>query len=210
MDIGIIGSGKIGGTVARLAARAGHNVTVANSRGPDSLAGLVGELGPNARAATVDEAARASDVVVLAVPLHAVDDLPVDAFAGRIVVDANNYYPQRDGHVAELDDDRTTSSELVARHLRGARVVKAFNTIYFENLGADGRPGAPREERVARLLAGDDAQAKATVAGLIEEFGFGPIDTGTLAVGARRQQVGAPLYGAVVTVPEAEAQLAAA
>jgi predicted dinucleotide-binding enzyme len=208
MDIGIIGSGKIGGTVARLAARAGHNVTVANSRGPDSLAGLVGELGPNARAATVDEAARASDVVVLAVPLHAVDDLPPDAFAGRIVVDANNYYPQRDGHVAELDDDRTTSSELVARHLGDARVVKAVNTIYFENLGADGRPGAPREERVALLLAGDDAAAKATVAGLIEEFGFGPIDTGTLAAGARRQQVGAPLYGKVVTVPEAEAALA--
>jgi 8-hydroxy-5-deazaflavin:NADPH oxidoreductase len=210
MDIGIIGSGKIGGTVARLAARAGHNVTVANSRGPDSLAGLVGELGPNARAATVDEAVRAGDVVVLAIPLHAVDDLPADPFDGRIVVDANNYYPQRDGNVAELDSGATTSSELVARHLPGARVVKAFNTIYFENLGTDGRPGAPREERVALLLAGDDADAKATVAGLIEELGFGAVDTGTLAAGSRRQQVGAPLYGAVVTVPEAEAALAAA
>ena len=208
MHIGIIGSGKIGGTVARLAARSGHTVTVANSRGPDSLAGLVGELGPNARAATVEEAARASDLVVLAIPLHAVDDLPAAAFDGRIVVDANNYYPQRDGQVAELDADETTSSELVARHLPGARVVKAFNTIYFENLGADGRPGAPREERVALLLAGDDADAKATVAGLIEELGFGAVDTGSLAAGARRQQVGAPLYGKVVTVPEAEAALA--
>ena len=89
-------------------------------------------------------------------------------------------------------------------------MVKAFNTIYFENLGADGRPGAPREERVALLLAGDDADAKATVAGLIDELGFGAVDTGTLAEGGRRQQVGAPLYGAVVTVPEAEATLAAA
>ena len=117
MKIGIIGSGNIGATTARLFAGAGHEVTIANSRGPESLTELVHDIGPQARAATVEDAARASDVVLVAIPLRACPDLPADAFAGKIVIDANNYYPQRDGEIAGLESGETTSSELLARHL---------------------------------------------------------------------------------------------
>jgi 8-hydroxy-5-deazaflavin:NADPH oxidoreductase len=205
MRIGIIGSGKIGSTTARLFAAAGHEVTVANSRGPESLTELVGELGPNAHAGTVEDAARTGDVVLIAVPLRAYTDLPADAFAGRVVIDANNYYPQRDGRVAELDREETTSSELLARHLSGARIVKAFNTMNFRPLGSEGRPAAPRAERLAIYLAGDDAEAKHVVAGLIEEIGFAPVDTGSLHEGGARQQPGAPIYNNPMTAEEAEA-----
>ena len=99
MNIGIIGSGNIGATTARLFAGAGHQVTIANSRGPESLADMVSDLGPNARAGTVEDAARTGDVILIAIPLHAYPDLPVEAFAGKIVIDANNYYPQRDGQI---------------------------------------------------------------------------------------------------------------
>ena len=159
MKIGIIGSGNIGATTARLFAGAGHDVTIANSRGPESLAELVGDLGPNAQAATVEDAARASDVVLIAIPLRAYPDLPAEAFAGKVVIDANNYYPQRDGQIPELDREETTSSELLARHLTGARIVKSFNTMNFRPLGSDGRPDAPRAERLAMYLAGDDEGA---------------------------------------------------
>jgi 8-hydroxy-5-deazaflavin:NADPH oxidoreductase len=205
MRIGIIGSGNIGSTTARLFANAGHEVTIANSRGPESLAELVGDLGPNARAGTVEDAARGGDVVLVAVPLHAYADLPAGAFAGKIVVDANNYYPQRDGQIAELESGDATSSELLARHLSGARIVKAFNTMNFRPLGSEGRPGAPRAERLAIYLAGDDDQAKEVVAGLIDEIGFAAVDTGTLAEGGARQQPGAPIYNNPMTAEEAEA-----
>jgi predicted dinucleotide-binding enzyme len=208
MDIGIIGSGKIGATAARGLAAAGHHVTIANSRGPETLGDVLSGLGPNARAATAEEAARAGDVVLVAVPLHAVPSLPASELAGRIVIDANNYYPQRDGQIPELDAGELTSSELVARELPGARVVKAFNTMQWELLGSKGRRDAPREERLALLVAGDDAEAKATVSGLIEDLGFGAVDTGSLAEGGLHQAVGAPLYGNPVTVLEAERLLA--
>jgi predicted dinucleotide-binding enzyme len=208
MDIGIIGSGKIGATAARGLASAGHHVTIANSRGPETLADTVAGLGPDARAGTVEEAARAGEVVLVAVPLHAVPSLPAAELAGRIVIDANNYYPQRDGQIPELDSGELTSSELVARELPGARVVKAFNTMRADLLGSEGRSGATRAERLALLLAGDDAAAKAVVAGLIEDVGFGAVDTGSLAEGGSRQGVGAPLYGNPVTVAEAERVLA--
>ena len=205
MRIGIIGSGNIGSTTARLFANAGHEVTVANSRGPGSLGELVGELGPKAKAATVADAARNSEVVLVAVPLKAYTDLPPDAFAGKIVIDANNYYPQRDGNVAELDREETTSSELLARHLSGARIVKAFNTMNFRPLGSEGRPDAPRAERLAIYLAGDDERAKETVAGLIDEIGFAPVDTGGLHEGGARQQPGSQIYNNPMTAAEAEA-----
>ena len=205
MKIGIIGSGKIGSTTARLFAAAGHDVTIANSRGPESLGELVDELGPNARAGTVEAAARDSEIVLVAVPLRAYSDLPAEAFAGKIVIDANNYYPQRDGQIQELDSGDTTSSELLARHLKGARIVKAFNTMNFQPLGSEGRPGAPRAERLAIYLAGDDDRAKAIVAGLIEEIGFAPVDTGNLHEGGARQQPGAPIYNNPMTAEEAEA-----
>ena len=205
MKIGIIGSGNIGATTARLFAGAGHDVTIANSRGPESLAELVGDLGPNAQAATVEDAARASDVVLIAIPLRAYPDLPAEAFAGKVVIDANNYYPQRDGQIPELDREETTSSELLARHLTGARIVKSFNTMNFRPLGSDGRPDAPRAERLAIYLAGDDEGAKEIVAGLIDEVGFAPVDTGSLHEGGVRQQPGSPIYNNPMPAEEAEA-----
>jgi 8-hydroxy-5-deazaflavin:NADPH oxidoreductase len=205
VKIGIIGSGNIGGTLTKLFAAQGHEVAVANSRGPDTLGALVEEAGGGARAARVEEAAEFGELVVVAVPLKAYRDLPADRLAGRVVVDANNYYSQRDGSIAELDDHSTTSTELLAAHLSGSTVVKAFNTMQSGTLAGEGRPGAPREERLGLFLAGDDEQAKRKVAGLIEDIGFAPVDTGELPEGGRRQQPGAPVYGAVLGAAQAEA-----
>ena len=206
MKIGIIGSGMIGGSTARLFTRAGHEVAVSNSRGPGSLRSLVEELGPRARAATAEDAMMFADVVLLAVPLKEYSKLPRRVLAGKIVIDAMNYYPDRDGRFERLDSGEISSSAMVAEHLDGARVVKAFNTIYFEHLMAQGRPDAPVAERRAIFLAGDDEEAKRLVAGLIEEIGFGPVDTGSLA-GSRRQEPGAEIYNRELTVAEAAPML---
>ena len=205
MRIGIIGSGNIGGTCATLLAGAGHEVAVANRRGPDSIADQVAGLGPGARAATVDDAAAFGEVVIVAIPLRAYRDLPAAALAGRIVVDAMNYYADRDGRLPELDTGATTSSEMVAEHLPGARVVKAFNTIWYQRLLTEGRP-AGDPERLALPIAGDDAEAKAVVTGLIDEMGFDAVDAGPLAAGAR-QQPGAPVYNAPLTAEGVRAAL---
>ena len=207
MRIGIIGSGKIGGTLAKLLAGQGHEVAVSNSRGPESLSGFVAEAGDGVRAATIGEAIAFGEVVFVATPMGAYRDLPADRFQGKIVVDANNYYPQRDGHIEALDRDETTSTELLAEHLRGARVLKAFNTMNYRPLGSEGRPGAPRDERLAIFVAGDDEEAKRILAGLIEELGFAAVDTGSLAEGGRRQQPGAAVYNNPLPAPEAEAAL---
>jgi 8-hydroxy-5-deazaflavin:NADPH oxidoreductase len=207
MKIGIIGAGMIGATTARLFARSGHDVAIANTRGPASLTELVDEIGLRARAATVDDAAAFGEIVLLAIPLGQYDTLPAGHLAGKIVVDAMNYYPQRDG---ELLLDGLTSSELVARHLRGARLVKAFNTMYFQTLATRGDPDAPLDERLALFLAGDDAAAKAEVAHLIEQIGFAPVDTGSLREGGRRQQPGTPIYNVPLTAAAARAALAEA
>jgi predicted dinucleotide-binding enzyme len=207
MKIGIIGSGHIGGTLTKLVAAAGHEVAVANSRGPETLDDLVAEAGSGAHATTVEEAAEFGEVVIVAVPVKAYTDLPSDAFEGKIVVDAGNYYPQRDGQIAALDNDETTSTELLAAHLRGSRAVKAFNMMNYRPLGSEGRPDAPRKQRLALVLAGDDEQAKATVADLIDELGFAPVDSGSLAEGGRRQQPGGPLYNVELRADEAEAAL---
>src|SRR5689334_8261215 len=164
--IGFIGSGHIGSTVARLAVDAGHDVVLSNSRGPETLTDLVDQLGPHARAATAPEAAAAGDLVVVTIPLKAYRQVPVQPLRGKVVADTNNYNPQRDGHIAELDDGSTTSSELLARHLPASRVVKAFNTINFRNLASEGRPpGTP--ERVALPIAGDDDEANRAVAAFV-------------------------------------------
>ena len=205
MRIGIIGSGRIGATTARLFTRAGHEVAIANSRGPDSLGAVAGETG--ARPVTVEEAAAFGDLVLVAIPLHAIGSLPAGAFAGKVVIDANNYYPGRDGAIERLDSGETTSSELLAEHLEGARIVKAFNTMNYQPLGSEGRPGAPREERLALFAAGDDADAKRQVAELIEQVGFAAVDTGPLDAGGRRQQPGAAVYNNPMTAPEAERAL---
>ncbi len=206
MKIGIVGAGMIGGTLATLFTRAGHEVALANSRGPDTLADTVAELGPNAHAATVADAEAFGDLVAVATPLTAYGALPVEPLAGKIVVDANNYYPQRDGQIAELDSRSATSTGLLARHLAGARVLKAFNTIYFEHLRDRGDAGAPAADRFAIPMAGDDP-AKAVLTDLIDQIGFSAVDTGTLA-DSWRQEPGAPVYGAEVRPDEATVLIA--
>ncbi|GAA2738193.1 NAD(P)-binding domain-containing protein [Pedococcus aerophilus] len=185
--IGFIGSGNIGSTVARLALAAGHEVVMSNSRGPETLADLVTELGPGARAATAAEAAAAGDLVVVTIPLKNYRDVPVEELAGKVVIDTLNYYPQRDGDIAELDDESTTTSELVQSHLSTSKVVKGFNNIYFEHLRELARPaGSP--ERSALAIAGDDASAKATVTRFLDEIGYDTLDLGPLAEGWRTQR----------------------
>ncbi|MFF0014592.1 NADPH-dependent F420 reductase [Streptomyces sp. NPDC005374] len=190
--LGIIGSGMIGGVVARLAVAAGLDVVVSNSRGPETLAGLVAELGERARAATPEEAARAGDLVVVAVPLKAYDRLPVADLAGKTVIDAMNHHPDRDGRIAALDAGELTSSELVQRQLAGATVVKAFATIDFLHLGTLARP-AGAADRSALPVAGDDADAKAQVTRLLDLLGYDTVDAGTLADSGRLAP-GSPVY----------------
>jgi predicted dinucleotide-binding enzyme len=190
MKIGIIGSGHIGGTLTRRFQDLGHDVTVANSRGPETLDGLARETG--ATAGTVAEAA-AGDVVVIAIPVRAVPDLPAEAFRDKVVVDANNYYPQRDGHIDPLDDKSLTSSRWTAERLPGAKVVKVFNNIRSGHLLSHGRP-AGDPGRIALPVAGDDEDAKRTVMSLVDELGFDPVDAGTLDE-SWRQQPGMPVYG---------------
>ncbi len=185
--IGLIGSGNIGSTVARLAVDAGLDVVLSNSRGPETLTELVGELGPRARAATAAEAAAAGDIVVVTVPLMAYQQVPVEPLRGKVVIDTNNYYPQRDGQIAELDDESTTVSELLQAHLPESHVVKAFNNIYFGLLGTLQRP-AGDPERSVLAIAGDDAEAKRQVSALLDELGYDAYDVGPLSEGWRYQR----------------------
>lgn len=198
MKIGIIGAGMIGAAAARHFARAGHEVAVSNSRGPETLEELVAELGPRAKGMTVEQAARWGEVVILAVPWRSPDALPpADALRGKIVIDAMNPYDDA-GKVMDLG--ATTSSGETRKRLPGARLVKAFNTIWYKHLAERSRPDLPVEERHAIFVAGDDADAKAVVVRLIEEIGFGAVDTGPLVEGGRRQQPDTELYNKVITV----------
>ena len=185
--IGLIGSGNIGSTVARLAVDAGHDVVLSNSRGPETLTDLVDELGPRARAATAAEAAAAGDIVVVTVPLKAYREVPVEQLRGKVVIDTNNYYPQRDGHITELDDESTSTSELLQAHLPESRVVKAFNNIYVTHLGSLQRP-AGHPERSVLPIAGDDAAAKQTVTEFLDSIGYDAHDVGPLSEGWRFQR----------------------
>jgi 8-hydroxy-5-deazaflavin:NADPH oxidoreductase len=206
--IGLIGAGHIGSQVARLAAAAGYDVVLSNSRGPETLADLVQELGPRARAATPLEAARAGDLVVVTIPLGHYASVPVEPLRGKIVIDTNNYYPQRDGRIPELDDESSTTSELLQRHLPESKVVKAFNHIYAAQLTTDGRPAGTPGRR-GLVIAGDDAGAKATVTKLLDEFGYDTVDAGPLAEGWRIQR-DTPGYGPRRTAEELRKDLAAA
>ena len=182
MRLGIIGAGLVGAGVARLAVAAGYQVTIANSRGPDSLAGLCTDIG--CEAGTSKQAAMAGELVLIAVPLSQIAALPADALADKIVLDANNYYPERDGALADLDQRKTTTSELLAQHLPGARIVKAFNAILASDLGRHARPaGSP--DRRALPIAGDDPAAKARVAALHDQLGYDTVDAGPLNEGWR-------------------------
>ncbi|MEV6518979.1 NADPH-dependent F420 reductase [Micromonospora chalcea] len=191
MEIGIIGSGHIGGTLTRRLRSLGHDVAVANSRGPQSLADLAAETG--ARAVSVEDAVQGAELVIIAIPLKAVPELPASLFDGKLVVDANNYYPQRDGDIAELLDRSLSSSRWTADHLKGARVVKVFNNIQAAHLMDEGKP-AGTAGRIALPVAGDDADAKRIVMGLVDDLGFDPVDAGTLDE-SWRQQPDTPVYG---------------
>ncbi len=203
MKIGIIGAGRIGAAAARLFAAAGHEVAVSNSRGPDSLHDLAAELGPRAAAMTVNDAAAFGEAVLLAVPWHRADALPApELLRGKIVIDAMNPYRPEGGFFALGD---STSSEEVLHRLPGARLVKAFNTIYYDHLARRGRKDLPVEERHAIYVASDDPEAKQVVARLIEDIGFAPVDTGSLREGGKLQQPDSPIYNQTFTAREARA-----
>lgn len=206
--IGFIGAGNIGQAVARLALDHGYDVVLSNSRGPETLGDVVAELGSHADADTAEGAAARGDIVVVTIPLKAYQEVPVEPLAGKVVIDTNNYYPQRDGQIAELDDASTTSALLLQAHLPGSHVVKAFNHIASAHVTEQAQP-AGSEGRRALAIAGDDAGAKATVAGLIDELGFDTVDVGPLAE-SWRIEPGTPGYGPRLDAAEMREALAAA
>ena len=177
--IGLIGSGRIGSTVARLAVDAGHDVVLSNSRGPETLTELVEQLGPHARAATAAEAAGAGDVVVVTVPLKAYREVPVEPLRGKVVIDTNNYYPQRDGQIPALDQELTTTSEMLQAHLPQSLVVKAFNHIPAADILTTGSPAGTPDRR-ALAIASDHADAAALAAEVYDAFGFDTVDIGSV------------------------------
>ncbi|HET9364040.1 MAG TPA: NADPH-dependent F420 reductase [Candidatus Angelobacter sp.] len=206
MKIGILGAGNIGATATRLFIAAGHEVAISNSRGPESLKHLAQELGSRAQAMTIDDAARFGEVVLLAVPWRSPEALPhPDRLRGKIVIDAMNPY-RPDGGFYDLGS--STSSEEVLKRIPGARLVKAFNTIYYVHLAGRGRKDLPTDERHTIYVAGDDAEAKQVVSRLIEEIGFAAIDTGSLREGGRMQQPDSPIYNQTYNGREAREFLA--
>src|ERR1700744_3488251 len=206
MKIGILGAGNIGAVAARLFVAAGHDVAGSTSRGPESLEPLVNELGPQAHAMTVAGAAGFGEVILLAVPWHAPEALPhPELLRNKIVIDAMNPYRPEGGF---YDLEGSTSSEIVLKRMPGARLVKAFNTIYYVHLADRGRKDLPVEERHTIYLAGDDQEAKSVVAGLIEEIGFAAVDTGSLREGGRLQEPNSPIYNQTYNAREAREFLA--
>lgn len=184
--IGFLGAGRIGGTLARLAIDAGYKVVLSNSRGPETLSDLIAQLGPHARAETPAEAATAADIAVVAVPLGAYQQVPAEPLAGKVAIDTTNYYPDRDGHIAELDDRNTTTSQLLQAHLPASHVVKAFNTIFSEHLATLARPH-DATDRSALPIAGDDQAARETVTAFLDAIGYDTYDAGPLSEGWRLQ-----------------------
>lgn len=206
--IGIIGAGNIGSQVARAAITAGYDVVIANSRGPETLAELVADLGPQARAASAVEAATAADVAVVTVPFKAYASMPVEPLAGKIVIDTNNYYWERDGHVPALDEARDTVSGMLQKHLPTSRVAKGFNHITSNDITTDGRPaGAP--DRRALATASDFADAAAFVTEFYDQIGFDTVNVGPLAESWRVER-DQPAYVVPQTRDELVANLARA
>ncbi|GCE77063.1 NADPH-dependent F420 reductase [Cellulomonas biazotea] len=177
---GIIGAGHIGSQVARAVVALGHDVVIANSRGPETLDGLVAELGPRARAATAQEAAQAAEVAVVTVPLKAIGDIPVEPLAGKVVLDTNNYYFERDGRIDVLDRGEKTTSGLLQEHLPTSKVVKAFNHIQAADITTDGHP-AGSDERRALATSSDHPEAVEHVVALYDALGFDTVDVSPLS-----------------------------
>ncbi len=191
--IGIIGAGLVGKAVAHLAVAAGYRVVISNSRGPESLAGLIEALGPLARAGLVEEAIAAGDIVSLAIPLAAYESLPADKLVGKVVLDQTNYYPGIGNfRRADLDAGELTSSELVQRHLRGAKVIKGMHNLGWHHMQYNARPQG-HAERTTLPVAGDDAVAKQAVARFIQAVGYDVVDAGSLAE-SWRIEPNTPIY----------------
>lgn len=204
--IGFIGSGNLGGTLARLAIGAGHKVLMSNSRGPETLNGLIEELGSSARAVTVREASALSELVVVTIPLKNYIKVPFEELKGKTVIDTMNYYPWRDGQIGDLDNESTTTSELLQAHLPFSYVVKAFNTIFYRHLAELPRP-KNLDDRSALPIAGNDNKAKSKVKTLLDEIGFDLVDLGQLTEGWRIQRDTAAYvspYAAFPKGPEGE------
>ncbi len=206
MKIGIIGSGNIGGTTAKLLTKAGHEVAISNSRGPESLKSFVNSVGPNIMANTVEDAIKFGEVILLAIPWRRRQDLlsVSELFDGKIVIDAMNPYSE---NFEVIDLGNSTSSEEVLKQIPNSRLVKAFNTIYYEHLRTKGNPNASIEDRFTIFVAGDDLDAKTTISKLIEDIGFAPVDTGSLREGGRKQQPGSPIYNSPMTARVAHTRL---
>lgn len=190
MKIGIIGAGMVGRAIGKLAVASGHSVMLSNSRAPQTLFSLSRSIG--CQVGTVDEAAAFGELVIIAIPLAAYRSIPVEPLEGKLVIDTNNYYVERDGNIPELDASETTTSEMLARHLPRSRIVKAFNAIVMDDLEKGGRLAGSSQRR-GLPLAGDNSADKAVVAMLYDQFGFDAVDAGLLAEGWRLER-GRPIY----------------
>jgi 8-hydroxy-5-deazaflavin:NADPH oxidoreductase len=206
--IGIIGSGHVGSNLAKAAIAHGYDVVLSNSQGPDSLAGLVSELGPRAAAATVAAACAAGDFAIVAIPITTIDQVPVEPLAGKVVIATINYFPQRLGHIPAIDDGTTTAPGLLQAHLPASKVVRAFSMIDAADMSGDGHPESDPKRR-ALALAGDDPAAKELVAGLYHEFGFDALDIGGLDE-SWRVDAGQPAFVVRQNLDELKANVAKA
>ena len=206
--IGIIGSGHVGSNLAKAAIAHGYDVVLSNSQGPESLAGLVNDLGPHARATTPTEAAAAGDFAIVAIPITTIDQVPAEPLAGKVVIATINYFPGQLGHIAEIDNATTTAPGLLQAHLPTSKVVRAFSMIEAADMSGDGHPeGDPKRRALA--LAGDDPAAKQLVARLYNEFGFDAVDIGGLAE-SWRVDAGQPAFVTRQNVAELKANVAKA
>jgi len=206
--IGIIGSGHVGSNLAKAAVAHGYEVVLSNSTGPGSLAALIAELGPRARAAMPEEAAAAGDFAIIAIPITTIDQVPVEPLAGKVVITTINYFPQRLGHIAEIDNGSTTAPGLLQAHLPSSKVVRAFSMLDAADMSGDGHPkGDPKRRALA--LAGDDPKARALVARLYDEFGFDTVDLGPLDE-SWRVDAGQPAFVTRQNVTELKANTARA
>jgi 8-hydroxy-5-deazaflavin:NADPH oxidoreductase len=206
--IGIIGSGHVGTNLATAAVAHGYDVVLSNARGAESLKGLVTGLGPKARAGAPEEAATAGDFAIVAIPITTVDRVPVDPLAGKVVIATINYFPQRDGHIAAIDNGTTTAPGILQAHLPASKVVRAFSMLDAADMSGDGHPrGDPKRRALA--LAGDDPAARQLVAGLYDEFGFDALDLGGLDE-SWRVDPGQPAFVTRQTLAELRANVAEA
>jgi len=204
--VGIIGAGHIGSTLARGLVDRGYEVVISNSRGPETLAALVDDLGPNATAATATDAAASGDFVIVTVPLKALADVPVEPLAGKIVLDTNNYYWERDGRIPALDEKRDTTTGLLQNHLPASKVAKAFNHIFATDILTTGSPAGTPDRR-ALATATDSPEASALVTALYDEFGFDTVDIGSIGDSWRVER-DQPAYVVPQTKDELVANLA--